>query len=369
MAVREGVLDEQVVRIFRVDVDRADRALFGNERLRTLNTVVGERLGDALVRMRRDLVDHGERVGVLLDEGEILVLGDKAVLHPGLGHVAHGALETNAVIRAVVERHERERSETCADAREAQGRELAEERMAGVRAALHVGLVVGQEVVRIVLDGVALLGDGKGDHLEGGSGEDFREAGAVLAELEALGDGSDDLLVDGAVGIQGHGQRQMVAGAVAAVDQLLIVAVAADDAGIGQACGEQALRQNRRKSAEQVACTEMQPGRGLVRSLAHGVNVVLRQAVTLPGRVMFDTLFCQFHKSGHILSVNGAASGKASFSGEKAVSRAVRLLSYIVYQKNGRLHRTISSKSQNKRKIAQKKAAAVNTVTVARQRA
>ena len=61
--------------------------------------------------------------------------------------------------------------------------------------------------MRIALDGVALLGDGKGDHLEGGSGEDFLEAGAVLAELEALGDGSDDLLVDGAVGIQGHGQR------------------------------------------------------------------------------------------------------------------------------------------------------------------
>ena len=150
--------------------------------------------------------------------------------------------------------------------------------------------------MRIVLDGVALLGDGKGDHLEGGSGEDFREAGAVLAELEAFGDGSDDLLVDGAVGIHGHGQRQMVADAVAAVDQLLIVAVAADDAGIGQTCGEQALRQNRRKSAEQVACTEMQPGRGLVRSLAHGVNVVLRQTITLPCHVMFNTLFCKFHK-------------------------------------------------------------------------
>ena len=120
----------------------------------------------------------------------------------------------------------------------------------------------------------------------------------------------------------------MIAGTVAAVDQLLIVAVAADDAGIGQACGEQALRQNRRKSAEQVACTEMQPGRSLVRSLAHGVDVILRQTVTLPGRVMFDTLFCQFHKSGHILSVNGA---------ERALTEKT-----VLFRKNGRQSRRSS---------------------------
>ena len=91
VAVRERILDEQVVRIFRVDVNRADRALGGDERLRALDAVLGERLSDALVRMRGDLVDHGQRIGVLLDEGKILVLGDKAAVHPALGHVAHGA--------------------------------------------------------------------------------------------------------------------------------------------------------------------------------------------------------------------------------------------------------------------------------------
>ena len=182
--------------------------------------------------------------------------------------------------------------------------------------------------MRVVLDGVALFGEGKGDHLERGSRENFLEACAVLAELEALGDGGDDLLVDGAVGVERNGQGQVVAVAVAAVDQLLVVAVAADDAGVGQTCGQQTLRQNGRESAEQVACTEMQPGRSLVRSLAHGVDVVLRQTVTLPGRVMFDTLFCQFHKSGHILSVNGA---------ERALTEKT-----VLFRKNGRQSRRSS---------------------------
>ena len=154
------------------------------------------------------------------------------------------------------------------------------------------------------------------------------EACAVLAELEALGDGGDDLLVDGAVGVERNGQGQVVAVAVAAVDQLLVVAVAADDAGVGQTCGQQTLRQNGGESAEQVACTEMQPGRSLVRSLAHGVDVVLWQTVTLPGRVMFDTLFCQFHKSGHILSVNGA---------ERALTEKT-----VLFRKNGRQSRRSS---------------------------
>ena len=296
MTVRECVLDEQVVRTFGVDVNSRVRALFGYERLCVLQTVSRQLVCDAVIRMRGNLINHGQREGILLEQEVILILGDEAATLPYACHVTDSTLQTGAVIRAVIQRNECQRRQTGAAALEAQCGQLAEEGLAAFRTVLAVVLVVRQELTGVILDDIALLGQRKADHLQARRQENVLQAQHVLAQLEAFGNGRNHFLVDRAVGIQGDNQRQMIAGAVAAVDQLLIVAVAADNAGVGQTGGQQALRQYSREGAEQVAGAEMQPSRCLVGVFAHGVNVVLRQTITLPCHVMFNTLFCKFHK-------------------------------------------------------------------------
>ena len=149
----------------------------------------------------------------------------------------------------------------------------------------------------IVLNHIALFRQGKADHLQGRRKEYLSQARPILAQLEAFGHRSDNLLVDRAVRIERDDQRKMVASAIAAVDQFFVITVAANDAGLRQACGQHTLCQHSGKSPEQVACAKMQPSRCAASSLAHCINIILRQAIPFPGRIMFDAFFCQFHKA------------------------------------------------------------------------
>ena len=282
MAVREGILDEQVVQVLGVDVDRGIGALRSHERMRILQPIRFQLVCNALVRMRGDLVDHGQRIGILLDEVKIFVLGNIPLFLPRTRHVAHRALQAGAVIRAVVQRNQRQRRQPCAAAREAERSQLAKEREAAFRAVIAVMRIIRQEFVLIILNDVTLLGQRKAHHLKRRRTENLGEARHILAQLEALGDRRHDLLVDRTVGIQCYHERQVVARAVAAVDQLFVISITADNAGIRQARGQHALRQHSGKSTEQVARAEMQPRRRFACILTHRVDVILRQAVSLP---------------------------------------------------------------------------------------
>ena len=196
--------------------------------------------------MRGNLINHGQREGILLEQEVILILGDKAATLPCACHVTDSTLQTGAVIRAVIQRNECQRRQTGAAALEAQCGQLAEEGLAAFRTVLAVVLVVRQELTGVVLNDIALLGQRKADHLQARRQENVLQAQHVLAQLEAFGNGRNHFLVDRAVGIQGDNQRQMIAGAVAAVDQLLIVAVAADNAGVGQTGGAAPVQPGRR---------------------------------------------------------------------------------------------------------------------------
>ena len=87
----------------------------------------------------------------------------------------------------------------------------------------------------------------------------------------------------------------MVAVAVAAVDQFLIIALAADDAGFGQPGGQHTLREYSRERAEQIARAEMKPDGMLPRIIARRAHIVLRQAIAFPGKVLRQLIQRKFH--------------------------------------------------------------------------
>ena len=67
-----------------------------------------------------------------------------------------------------------------------------------------------------IVELVALLGDGEGEHLQTRIGEDLPEAGhgrlVGAVGLDALGDAADDLPAGGGVGVEGHGDAEVVEG-------------------------------------------------------------------------------------------------------------------------------------------------------------
>ena len=324
MSIRERIFNQQIVHILRVNINCSNRSLPGNKRARVFQPVRFQLFGNALIRVRGDLVDHGKRIGILFDQIEILIFCNEFLLLPGSRHIAHRALQAGTVIRAVIQRNQRERRQSRAAARQAERRQLAEERSAAFRTVRLVVCIVRDNLMCVVLECIALLGQSEADHLERRRKEYLLQARHIFAHFDALRDRSDNLFVDRAVGIHGYYKGEMVARTVAAVDQFLVIPVAADHTGICQARSQHALRQHGGKSPEQVTCTEVQPGRRFTRVLAYRVNIILRQAVSLPGRIMFDALFCQFHKA---------------VTPFQRTERAVLLQSYIVYQKILRLHR------------------------------
>ena len=137
-----------------------------------------------------------------------------------------------------------------------------------------------QAAVRTV-EGVALLGDGKGNHLQAGIGEDLLEAGhhgrVGGIGAQTLGHRTDDLPAGGAVRVQGDHHGQVVEGGVDLVDDVVIEGVGGDDSAVGQALVQQFLLQCGNKAAEDVACAEVYPDRVFLGGGGHGRMVELGQ--------------------------------------------------------------------------------------------
>jgi len=91
--------------------------------------------------------------------------------------------------------------------------------------------------------------------------------------LVGVGHRCNDFLVDRAVALECHHEREIVVLGVHLVDDLVIEAFSDDDARLAQTPVEQLLLQSSRKHPEDVAGTEVNPNWILLRIVLHGTAV------------------------------------------------------------------------------------------------
>ncbi len=100
----------------------------------------------------------------------------------------------------------------------------------------------------------ALLGDGEGSHLEGGVGENLSHSLFAAVEINGLGDGAEDGLVNSAVSLQSDDNGVTVMGVFT-----LLGALNSNDTGAENALIYKALCSACLKCLEDIACTEVNP--------------------------------------------------------------------------------------------------------------
>ncbi len=180
--------------------------------------------------------------------------------------------------------------------RQAQSGQLADIAQAAVfRTVFHIRCDRRQELFVGVAKIIRFFRNRHRHHLEGWRGENLREAVKFRIHFYGFGNRTDNLLLEEAVCVKCYRNGQVVIGAVETVDNLVVICFAADDTGVGQPDGQQTLRQNSRKGAEDIACADVQPGWGSFGALPHGGNIVGRNAVSEPVHFFFQTLQRQFH--------------------------------------------------------------------------
>ena len=205
---------------------------------------------------RGDLVDHGPGEGDLALIGQVVdeVLTDIALFEPSLGNGHDTGLQLLAVVRAVVHADNCQRGGTVLETLQQQGGDHAHGVACVGGTLVDVGLHNGHQAAVGTIEGVALLGDGEGDHLQAGIGEDLLEAGHHLGVgrvgAQALGHRADDL--------------------ADLVDDVVVEGVGCDDAAVGQTLVQQTLLQGGDKAAEDVAGAEVDPDGMLLGGGGHG---------------------------------------------------------------------------------------------------
>ena len=287
------VLDDEVLHLFGIHEGSGEGVALGLDVVVVVEAVGSEHLLDLLMRTRGNLVDHRPGEGDLLlvlqvvEEGG----GHESVVDPALGIGEDASLDLVAIVRAVVHRLYGEGQlsglpalvEQCADL--THGEEW-------LHAACEVGLV----------EAVALLGDGEGDHLQARVAEDLDEAlpvGELGIGLEGLGDAGDDLLLDSACRLEADEQGEVVIGGVGLVDDLEVEGLGDDDATIVLACVQGVVEDGSGEGTEDVASAEVYPCRFLGRLLAHGLDIEFGELVALGfplcGIIITAKYFIQFH--------------------------------------------------------------------------
>ena len=130
---------------------------------------------------------------------------------------------------------------------------------------------------------VSLLSDSERNHLKRRVLENLYETLPVLklvVSLERLGDGSDDLLLDGAIRAERNSERKVVVRSVCFVYNFIVKCLCNDDASVILACVESVVEDGSRESTEDVSATEMNPCRIVMSFLLNGSDVELRQFVS-----------------------------------------------------------------------------------------
>ena len=129
---------------------------------------------------------------------------------------------------------------------------------------------------------VSLLGDGEGYHLQRRLFENFRNLFAVVQHGQGIRHRADNFFIQSAVRVQRHADGQIVIRTEAFCDDLIVVALTADDTGIHLALLDQALAQRRREDTENIARTEVQPLRILLGVFGNHCRIVTRKVIALP---------------------------------------------------------------------------------------
>ena len=270
--------------------------MLGGDKGRNVLQAVGQQaLLHLIIGAGGNLVDHGPGEGNLFFQVGQLVGADFAVLLPCTGNFQHSVLELFAVVGAVVHRNQGQRGAAGVIAVQAESCQTGHQMPASLWAVLHVGgHCCGQFAVGAA-QGVALVGDGEGDHLQRGRFKNFLDPGRVLQQSEALGDGAHHFLFHAAVGAEGHSNGKIVVGAVAAGDDFVVVALAADDAGVALTGLDQALAQHCRENAEDVACAEVEPAGLGFGAACHSLRVKGGQMIAGPVFGLAQGCIIQFH--------------------------------------------------------------------------
>ena len=302
------ILDAEVLGLLGVDKRSGKGVLLGDDGVVVLKAVVSQHLLYLGIRARGDLVDHapGERdLGFVLHISQELS-GDQALLCP-LGSVSQNrTLDLIAVVRAVVHALHGQGQFACLEALVQQSGDLAHGQHGG-QAALQIS---GSNAV-------ALLGDGEGDHLQAGVLEDLHQTCPVGTEgvisLQALGNGSDDLLLDLAGGLQADQQAQVIVGLVSLVDDLVVEAFSHDDAAVVLAAVQCIVQHGSGESAEDVACAKVHPS-GL------GVGLGLDSLDVEFGQLV--ALFCPLGGQIAVFDIRQLHNHQPFFSSSRRSSRS-----------------------------------------------
>ena len=163
-AVGVVILDAQVLGLLGVDEGSGEGVLLGHDGIVVLKAVLCQHFLHLCVRARGDLIDHapGEGdLGLVLHIGQELS-GHQTLLHPLCSVGVDGSLDLIAVVRAVIH------------ALHGQGQLAGLEALVQQSGDLAHGQHGGQAALQVSgSNAVALLGDGKGDHLQAGVLEDL----------------------------------------------------------------------------------------------------------------------------------------------------------------------------------------------------
>ena len=263
--------------------------LLRHQDLHPLQAVLFQGLLHALVGTGCDLVDHAPGEGELLLGIGIGLCGHIARRFPGIQDLEEGATQLFSIMGAVVHGDQSQGLSTGLIPGQAACSQLGQEALGLLRGRLHIRLHRRS-------DGIALLCDGEGHHLQTGLPEDLLHPAGVLGQSEALGQRAHDLLFHGPVRQKAYRHSQIVIGAQGVGDHLTIIALAADNASIPLSPIQKPLAEHRRKGAKDIARSKMQPCRSFHRAANHGLPVVLRQSIALGCSPLLQDRLVQFHK-------------------------------------------------------------------------
>ena len=302
------ILDAQVLGLLGVDEGSGEGVLLGHDGIVVLKAVLCQHFLHLCVRARGDLIDHapGEGdLGLVLHIGQELG-GHQTLLHPLCSVGVDGSLDLIAVVRAVIH------------ALHGQGQLAGLEALVQQSGDLAHGQHGGQAALQVSgSNAVALLGDGKGDHLQAGVLEDLHQTCPVGTEgvvsLQALGNGSDDLLLDLAGGLQADQQAQVIIGLVSLVDDLVVEALGHDDAAVVLAAVQCVVQHGSGESTEDVAGTEVHPS-GL------GVGLGLDSLDVEFGQLV--ALFCPLGGQIAVFDIRQLHNHQPFFSSSRRSSRS-----------------------------------------------
>ena len=299
-SIGEGILQHQILGDLRVDEGSNEGAGvgFADGHIRQAQPL--QLLLDLLGGMGGDLIDHGPGEGHLaavVQPGQE-VPGHQPPLLPAGGDALHRILELLAVLGAVVHAHHGDGSAPRLEPAVEQGGGDGHGMSGTVGPALQVPLHHRLQLALQSGEGVALLGDGKAGHLQGGRLEYLHQpvpVGALAVGLQAAGHAADHLHLIGAVGRHADQQAQAVVRGIDVVNDLKIEGLGGNDTGIGSAGIQKGLLGGGQEAPEDVARAKVDPGRALPGALAHRLHIVPGKgdARRLPGRGIPQALCIQ----------------------------------------------------------------------------